>query len=78
MCDYSNCYCVVCISTEDASSTIYGITDARIAYCSKIYERLMFVNYILYVSVPGIVEFLSSQGETTTDVHLDVGFFNDL
>lgn len=73
--NFSSCYYVVYISTEDTSSTIYGITDAKVSFYCKIYERLIFVSVALYVAAPAILEFQATQ---RTIENTDVGFFYDL
>lgn len=66
-------------TTENASSIVYGITDAKVALFCKIYERLIFVTASLYLATPAVLKFWTSQKSSSqTIVHLDVGFFNDL
>lgn len=73
-----NEYCVVYISTEDANCSVYGITEARVAFYSKIYERLLFATVVVIVSVPALLEFQASQLATRNIEHFDVGLFHDL
>lgn len=44
-------YYLVCISTEDPSSTVYGITEAKVAWYCKIYERLVLLSAAIYVAL---------------------------
>lgn len=53
------------------------MTESKVAFYCKIYERFILISLTIYVAVPVILEFQASQ-LTRNIAHLDVGLFNDL
>lgn len=68
----------MCILAENARCTAYDIMDAKVAFYSKIYVRLVFATITTFVAIPVILEFRSSQTSTHNIIHADVGLFSDL